>query len=70
MAWLVLLLYAAARRRVVTLYRQTHLAAVSERYGFLDETLAERAASYHKTTVVILDSSGHNLGGTCRHLVD
>ena len=70
MARLVLLLYAAARRRVVALHGKTHLAAVAELDGLLHETLAERAAPYHQTAVMVLYRSRHNLGRTRCHLVD
>ena len=56
------LLYATARRTVITCYRKTDHRMVGELYRLLYQTLSERTAPDNRASVVILDGSCKNLG--------
>ena len=66
----ILLLDTSTRGYIISSHSKANRRAVGESYLVLHESLAKRATTDHKATVIILDSPGENLGGGCRILID
>ena len=65
--FLIWLLDASAARRIVMGDGETNLATIIEGQRTLHQSLAEGSATYHYSTVLILNGSGNNLcGRSCK----
>ena len=60
------LLDAASARGIITCHGQPDHRAVGQDERFLYQTFAERAATYHQATVLVLDGSRDDFGGRGR----
>ena len=64
---LIRLLDASAARRIIMGDGEANLAAIIEAERTLHHSLAEGSATYHYSTILILDGSGNNLcGRSCK----